>query len=185
MTDGAQREQLSALLDDEASDLEVRRVLRDMNAADLVTWGRWQLARDLMNGQRPGRVPDGFAAGVAAQLDSRQDSPSGWMARMGRMAVAASVAAATVVGWQYYSGPESVGGTPTVAASQESRLNAPVGETSLVSGGVASGDKAATQDSRHLDGMVLRHNDLSARHSGQGVTPYARLISMQARHGSR
>ena len=160
MTDGVQRELMSALLDDEASELEVRRVLRDLDA-------------------------DGFAAGVTEQLDNRQSTSPAWLARMGRVAVAASVAAATVVGWQYYGGSTESAAPAAVVASQETRLNAPVGETALVSGGNSGEDKASVEASRHLEGMVLRHNDMSARHSGQGVTPYARLISQQAQHGSR
>lgn len=184
MSDGVQRELMSALLDDEASEMEVRRVLRDLDAGDRAAWHRWQLARNIMKGQDVGRVPEGFAAGVTEQLGARQSTSPAWLARMGRVAVAASVAAATVVGWQYYGGsPESA--APAMAASQETRLNAPVGETALVSGGAGGEDKASVEASRHLEGMVLRHNDMSARHSGQGVTPYARLISQQAQHGSR
>lgn len=185
MSKGAQQEALSALLDDEASDLEVRRLLRDLDADDEAAWSRWQMARDLMAGHRVAPVPDGFAARLGAQLGSQASARPAWTANLSRMAVAASVAAATVVGWQYFGAAgDGAAGMPTLAASQESRLPGALGETALVSGGDARVQKADPQRARQLDGMVLRHNDLSARHSGQGVMPYARLVSLQARHGS-
>ena len=39
-------EALSAFLDGETSELETRRVLRDLDQADIATLGRWQLASD-------------------------------------------------------------------------------------------------------------------------------------------
>lgn len=190
MTKGTQREVLSALLDDEASDLEARRAVRDMDATDQATLSRWQLARDIITGHQAAPVPEGFAARVSAQLEPHR-STSPWLARMGRVAVAASVAAATVVGWQYYGAGSQSPAAPSMAEARDSRLNVPVASPALVAGGAAEQGKAdsagvASGDvGQRLDNMVLRHNDLSARHSGQGATPYARLISQQAGHGSR
>ena len=36
-----------------------------------------------------------------------------------------------------------------------------------------------------VNNMLLRHSDFAARHSGQGMMPFARLVSMDARHGAR
>ena len=43
-------EALSAFLDGETSELETRRVLRDLDQADIATLGRWQLASDTLRG---------------------------------------------------------------------------------------------------------------------------------------
>ena len=47
------RESLSALMDDEANELEVQRLLRKMAAADDLcqTWVRYHVARDALKGQ--------------------------------------------------------------------------------------------------------------------------------------
>ena len=44
-------ETLSAFLDGETSELETRRVMRDIDDSELDTLARWQLASDVMHGQ--------------------------------------------------------------------------------------------------------------------------------------
>jgi len=95
-------ETLSAFLDGETSELETRRVMRDIDNADLDALSRWQLARDVMHKQPSTSVPAGFNASLSAALAAEQ-APSrrpAWLGSVSRLAVAASVAAATVVGWQ-------------------------------------------------------------------------------------
>ena len=36
-----------------------------------------------------------------------------------------------------------------------------------------------------VNAMLLRHSEFTARHSSQGMMPYARLVSMDARNGAR
>ena len=92
-------ETLSAFLDGETSELETRRVMRDIDNADLDALSRWQLARDVMHKQSTMSVPAGFNASLSAALAAEQ-APSrrpAWLGSVSRLAVAASVAAATVV----------------------------------------------------------------------------------------
>jgi sigma-E factor negative regulatory protein RseA len=181
MTSEKEREALSALLDGEASELECRRILRDIGHEEKAGFSRWQLARDIMQGHESAPVSPDFAASVGSQLSPR-NRPA-WLAGASRMAVAASVAAATVVGWQFWNagagGPQSLESVAT--AAQESRLNRPVGETAMVAVGAPSRSGQPVAEQRRLKDMVLRHNDLTARHSNQGVTPYARLVSLEGR----
>ncbi|HEX5677078.1 MAG TPA: sigma-E factor negative regulatory protein [Alcanivorax sp.] len=203
---------LSAFLDGETNELETRRVLRDLDQADIATLGRWQLASDTLRGHASREVPPAFNARLSAALaaEAKPARRSGVMGGFARAAVAASVAAATVIGWQYWSVPAGTGATPTLAANDgvapagavpagaaaigatpmaaEQRLTRPFGETSLVAQSARQGERATgtvnTAQPR-VNAMMLRHSEFTARHSSQGMMPYARLVSMDARNGAR
>jgi sigma-E factor negative regulatory protein RseA len=173
-----QGEALSALLDNETSELETRRLLRDMSDADAARLARWQLARDVMQHHAVAAVPDDFSRRLAAAL--AQETPRrNWLLPVMRTAVAASVALATVVGWQYWDTSAS---QPAAVASSEHRPLRLIGESELVSQGFREQARPATlvQEQQRLDDMIVRHSDFAARHSGQGVVPYARVISLEA-----
>lgn len=184
-------EMLSAFLDGETSELETRRVMRDIDDTELETLSRWQLAQDVMHGQPSVAVPLDFNARLSAAL-AEEGAPAkrpAWLGGMARLAVAASVAAATVVGWQTWEG--NIGGAdtaaPALAAAQDSRLNRPFAEASLVSQsfGTSSAPVATVSASPRVNEMLLRHSDFAARNSGQGMMPFARLVSMDARSGAK
>ncbi|MEQ8261423.1 MAG: sigma-E factor negative regulatory protein [Alcanivorax sp.] len=204
-------EALSAFLDGETNELETRRVLRDLDQADIATLGRWQLASDTLRGHASAEVPPAFNARLSAALaaESKPARRSGVMGGFARVAVAASVAAATVIGWQYWSVPAGNGAmAPTMAANDgaaptaptgsatigatpvaaEQRLTRPFGETSLVAQSARQSERATgtvnTAQPR-VNAMLLRHSEFTARHSSQGMMPYARLVSMDARNGAR
>lgn len=123
------RESLSALMDDEADDLELGRILRAMDSgeADLgATWSRYQLVSALLKGS-PGSVGlrplelDLLAAEIEPMDDKSADvidqgmgshatgvRPDRGRARraLGSFAVAASITAVAVVGWQWQAGGE-------------------------------------------------------------------------------
>ena len=90
---------LSALMDDEASELELRRVLGSLNSdpALRARWRRQQLVRDLMR-ERRAVLPEIDVSGNVMKAISHQTS----MARnpLWSMAVAASVTIAVVLGGQ-------------------------------------------------------------------------------------
>lgn len=182
-------ETLSALVDGEADELECRRLLRDLDDEGAATWTRWHQARDLMHGHDSVAVPKDFAARVAGQLDShRYAGRPGWLAGAARMVVAASVAAATVVGWQFWNAGQLESGADQVASGtgQEMRVSGPVGEAALVAQGASTRQagmdrQARQQRQQRLNSLMIRHNDLTARHGQQGVMPYARLVSMEGK----
>lgn len=206
-------EALSAFLDGETSELETRRVLRDLDQADIATLGRWQLASDTLRGHASLEVPPAFNARLSAALasESKPARRAGMMGGFARVAVAASVAAATVIGWQYWSVPAGNGAAaPIMAANDgvapsgaaptgsaavgaaplavEQRLTRPFGETALVAQSARRSELATgtvnTAQPR-VNAMLLRHSEFTARHSSQGMVPYARLVSMDARNGAR
>ncbi len=168
---------LSALLDNEVSDLDARRLLRDMTDADAERLGRWQLARDVLQRHPVAAVPADFSARIAMALEQEQQRH--WVLPLARLAVAASVALATVVGWQYWDDSQ-LAGTSAVASSQRPVL---LEGHELVSGVIhpQAQPAALTQDRERMEDMLVRHSDFAARHGSQSVVPYARFISREAR----
>jgi sigma-E factor negative regulatory protein RseA len=173
----SQDELLSALLDNETSELESRRLLRDMTDEEAARLGRWQLARDVLQRHAVAPVPADFSARLSHVL-AEEKQPRQWALPLARVAVAASVALATVVGWQYWEAGSGAT-TATVAANQRPLL---LGERELVSQTLREQAKPATltREQERLDDMLVRHSDLAARHATQGVAPYARFISLEA-----
>lgn len=115
---GGAAESLSALFDDEAQDLEVRRLLREMENDFSATgddgegspagntlsdrWYRYQLARGAIHGEPLFDASD-FAGRVSAAIDAEPaltGSSGGWRRALGSFAVAASVTVAVVLGGQ-------------------------------------------------------------------------------------
>jgi len=110
-------ESLSALMDNEADDLELRRVLKELpeNPALLATWGRFHEAQSVIRNEemRPlshsacSRILDAIAAepaytgkaSIASRVNKGLDK-SRWWESAGRMAIAASVALVAFVGLQ-------------------------------------------------------------------------------------
>lgn len=217
-------EALSAFLDGETSEFETHRVLRDLGAEELGTLARWQLVCDVMHGQAVRVVPSSFNMRLSEALavEAKPGKRSGMIGGFARVAVAASVAAATVIGWQYWNeaGREglattsavavnatTVGGntvamespTSSPAANDAEALSAagsgqslirPFGQTSLVAQQLLPTQRepvrARTVSAPEPWGnsMLLRHSEFAAQHSGQGMMPYARLISLDAGSGA-
>jgi sigma-E factor negative regulatory protein RseA len=138
-------ESLSALMDNEASELELQRLLKALDADPEVktTWSRYQVASAGLKGKLPVMASSDFAARVSAAIDSEETystvtpaqpavatgnviaMPMRWWQQVGRAAVAASVAGALIVGVQQYQAvaPQSAeiaantpASTPLVAA---------------------------------------------------------------------
>ncbi|GAA5136227.1 sigma-E factor negative regulatory protein [Alloalcanivorax gelatiniphagus] len=201
-------EALSAFLDGETTEFETRRVLRDLDRDDLETLGRWQSVSDVLHGHAAMAAPTDFNARLSEALaaEAKPGRRAGVVHGFARVAVAASVAAVTVIGWQYWSGAADTGNAvPAVAmtgaandgvATQASlsapaatqRMTRPFGETSLVAQSAlrsAEPRTVASDQQPRVNAMLLRHSEFTARHSGQGMMPYARLVSMDARNGAR
>ena len=121
-------ESLSAVMDGEAEELELRRVLAAAGEDPEVRarWSRYQLARDVMHRQAVSprldlaaavsaaivaeAVPVQSAAATAAAPQARR----GW-AQLGRVAVAASVALAVLAGVRFYNGGQEAAMAPQLA----------------------------------------------------------------------
>jgi sigma-E factor negative regulatory protein RseA len=102
-------ESLSALMDDQAQEMELRRLLRDMDRcsdaceATQQSWYRQHLVRAALQGEPVTHAPEfcGERARGNRQRGAVQDAPAGsWRRSVSSFAVAASVAAVVVVGGQ-------------------------------------------------------------------------------------
>ncbi|MEM6483869.1 MAG: sigma-E factor negative regulatory protein [Pseudomonadota bacterium] len=113
-------EALSALMDDESSELELRRLLKSGDAdPDLKQqWFRYNLARAAMHDEDI-TFNTGFAAQVRAGIDAEPEHQLGqygqqksaeratWIQSLGSFAVAASVACVVVIGGQQLASLDS------------------------------------------------------------------------------
>lgn len=122
------QESLSALVDNEASELELRRLLKQSETDPEVkeTWGRYQLSSAVIRGEFPTQGFVDLSARISAAIDDEpahdcdipqitesSDKPRNrWWHAAGRFAVAASVAGAVVLGAQQY-GDQILTGNPT------------------------------------------------------------------------
>lgn len=125
MSREALHESLSAVMDNEADELELRRVLAASDDAELrAKWSRYQVARAAMH--KDLQVPSfDISAAVAAAIEAEeapvaapaaeaQAAPAGrWRKGIGRLAVAASVTFAVLAGVKVYNTTEMAG--PQVA----------------------------------------------------------------------
>jgi sigma-E factor negative regulatory protein RseA len=105
------KESLSALMDGQAGELEVRRVLKAVSENDELrnTWRRHQMAAAAMRRELPRQVVD-YSVAIQNAIEDEQ-SYGGQTAiqrlikPLGRFAVAASVAVVALVGIQQYNQP--------------------------------------------------------------------------------
>lgn len=122
------REQLSALLDEELTEFEVRQLLQRGTVAESAEQeygelARWQLVKDVLKGQPVAAVPAGFSAQIAQAISREAHEPKPqWWSGLAKAVVAASVAAATVtVGWEFWQTESGIMGAPVVASSEPAR----------------------------------------------------------------
>lgn len=147
-TEHSMGEALSALVDGEASELEVRRVIRaaESDPEILVRWQRLQVARAVMKGEHSDFRFD-VSASVRAAIDA--EPPLGsqgeaadakparvkrWGEGAGKVAVAASVAIAFVVGVQQLGPVSDPAAVQTADAALPATQTATAGLNSAPSG---------------------------------------------------
>jgi sigma-E factor negative regulatory protein RseA len=144
-------EVLSALMDNESSELELRRLLNDIPRHPELAhvWNRYNLARSVLQKEEVFTVSAGGTQRILAALaeetpysagkrSSGRVAPS-WLPVAGRLAIAASVALAVFVGLQsaldYGGSADLVAGTtdmaPAVAPEQSPHLTEVAAETTF------------------------------------------------------
>lgn len=181
-------ESLSALMDNQASELEIQRLLKALDADPELknTWSRYQVASAGLKKDLPVMASSNFAACVSAAIDAEETyshqapltsenvskqtaagnviaMPLRWWQQAGRVAVAASVAGALIVGVQQYQAvapqtAEFAANAPvtvpvatnneTKAANLPSGINAPALSARTVA--VQSGYESRPQENRRV-----------------------------------
>ena len=119
------RETLSALMDDEASELELHRAMRETGDDESfnATWSRYHLAASAMRKELPLDFVDSSAELRAAINMALISEPvpqraSQWPQSLGRVAIAASVAVLAIFGAQQYQVFEPSSSMPLVAQGE-------------------------------------------------------------------
>ncbi len=193
------RESLSAVMDGEANELELERVLSQIGDNEELrsTWSRYQYARDAVNGQAQSFAQLDVSAQVRQAISS--DSPGDVTSDAGTLrerilrplaslAVAASVTAMVVIGGQQLAqvgSGESVDVSPTVAASAPpvGLVNSLGATTVQASYGtqplpvlLPATRKAYEELARQRMGKYMQeHAEHAALNSPQGLIPFSRV----------
>ena len=186
-------ETLSAMMDDEAQDLELRRALRELESRpeDRQRWARYHMARAAMHGSAVHGNVDG-AASVMAALDaepqlSSQDA-GGWRRALGSFAVAASVAFVVLLGGQQISQlgtPDAqarVGALPVgvVNTTGAVPVQASYGTSALPA--LQPAERTAYRElaRQRLRRYSLEHAEHAALNTPAGMVPFARVPDVSA-----
>ena len=181
------RETLSAMMDDEADELAVRRLLSFSDQDEVRgQWQRWQQIHDLMHGT--GAAADSVSpaadvsAGVWQRLDggaptSEHNAISATSRQRWHWPAVAMIAMALVVGFGAGSGWQSAGEPELIAAPAPTEQNAAatvasVSEVSLQ----GLDDRQRQQIHRYL----LEHAQHNSVGAGRGSVGYARVVSADA-----
>lgn len=179
------RETLSAMMDDEADELSVRRLLSHHDQAHVRDqWQRWQQVRDLMHsGHTPADDVD-VSAGVRAALDGRSGGARYLVSAnhaspviRWRWPAVAMVAVALVVGFGAGAGWDSQEGSaasvaPEVAAQSlpdRAETTAPVREVAL--------QGLDEEQWKQMSQYLLEHAQHNSVGAGRGAVGYARVVS--------
>lgn len=198
MSREALHESLSAVMDNEADELELRRVLATDGDTEMrSTWSRYQVARAAMHKELIEPRLD-IASAVSAAL---ADEPAITVAKpqrfvwrnMGRIAVAASVTVAVLAGVRLYNQSEVAGPQIAQQAAQPSIAVPQTNQGPAVLAGYSEGAgapeaQAAAEGAsegwheKRLPAYVRQHAQQAAFGSGsEGALPYARAASMEER----
>ncbi len=198
MSREALQESLSAVMDNEADELEIRRVLSAIDDAETrATWSRYQVARAVMHKDLLDPKLDLAAAVSAALADEAAPAapkPRAWRS-LGRLAVAASVTVAVLAGVRLYNHDEVTGAQlaqqqpaqsgPSVPQAQGPAVlaNYTEGGEQPSTGPMANGvlqNQAGWQDQK-LPGYLRQHAQEAAVKGTDTALPYARAASLENR----
>ncbi|GHE21920.1 sigma-E factor negative regulatory protein [Halomonas urumqiensis] len=172
------RESLSALMDNEGDELELRRVLKSLeDAPDAAeSWRRYHLMRSLMRREPEVDVTTDLSAGIMARLSDEplpqgvtRDAPARRSLPFARSAgIAAAVSLMVITGVQFYSGglpgdASSVEQPGTASAPSQSQPS----PASLASSGAPDSSESVSRPS--LVDLPLFQSPLGVSGGGQGL----------------
>jgi sigma-E factor negative regulatory protein RseA len=195
------RESLSALMDDEANELEIQRLVTqiDNDPALRQTWRRYNLARQAMSEQSALTIVD-ISGRVRQEIDKEQSTGSAapglrqrLLRPLGSFAVAASVAATVVIGGQQIA---SLGGLDPHSSSAQSvaASASPVGLVNSLGATTVQasyGTRAvpvlqpATRTAyrelarQRMERYMQEHAEQAALNTPQGLIPFARVTEIR------
>lgn len=195
MSREALHESLSAVMDNEADELELRRMLAGDNPELRATWSRYQLARAAMHKEliEPRLdIASAVSAALADEAAPVKAQRNGWKG-LGRLAVAASVTVAVLAGVRLYNQNEVAGSQlaqqapqPSISVPQTSQGPAVLAgyseQTEAPAQATADGAPVERWHEERLPSYVRQHAQQAAFGNGsESALPYARAASMEER----
>ncbi len=181
------REQVSAMADDELSDLErpllLGRLQRDPELRACL--GRYQLIGEVMRGGTGAtatlgvadRVQRALAADVPMNIPAvkRGSRRVGWVRPVSGAAIAASVALVAVLSVSSLRNTETQP-VPTLAAGQPATGPDAAVVTRVSDAGAERWERLDPRIDQRLSGYLVNHNEYAASRGVQGVMPYVRIV---------
>lgn len=188
------REAISALMDGEAQDLEVRRIVASVDDDNVrATWSSYHRTRSVMQSETiefpqldiSSRVSAAIAAEMPLAKAAQSERGGGVWRSFGKLAVAASVAVVVVVGTTaYQAAQQSPGSAVEVAAIDANSASLPVVETAAPT--VASSRVfPVVNDTQQLTGNVAVSANFAATQNNlfdEGVEKQAKLERYLLQH---
>ncbi len=201
-------EQLSAIIDGEASELEVRRFCQQLETLEPAArqqlqqrWDRYHRISAGLQGQQAAAQASGhFAAGVAAKIADEPaasvpaiEAPRERLPRS-QIAIAASVALAVIVGFQQYhisnqtealrlaraEQPGQNAGLLAGASPAQPLDSSATALASLESSELDAADEAERAEAQaRLQEYLLEHANHAAQQNAQGIVPFARVANFE------
>ena len=199
------KESLSALMDDESSDLEARRILKelelgDTNQASMLRnkWRRYHIASAAIKGSSISNFD--YSESIAEAISFEKPLKKSLMPKMvnsaGRFAIAASVAVISILGVQGLNQDSSMDGEAAkFALIDESAVNNFTGpmnqipfsvrvpqEGSLSTVSAESGKQKQYSDKQtqaYILYILSKHSAESSDLSNNGILPYSRIEERQ------
>ncbi|MFI8483056.1 sigma-E factor negative regulatory protein [Pseudomonas sp. NPDC078700] len=194
MSREALQESLSAVMDNEADEMELRRVLSASNDAELRgKWSRYQIARAVMHKEllEP-RLDIASAVSAAIADEAMPQAPSNvtrgpWRA-VGRLAVAASVTVAVLAGVRLYNQDDLTGAELAQQAATQPSINHVQVQGPAMLAGFTTDDQGSsmipsskaepTWHEQRLPSYVRQHAQQLGTNVTEGALPYARAASL-------
>ncbi|MDY7218946.1 RseA family anti-sigma factor [Denitrificimonas sp. JX-1] len=188
------KQSLSALIDNEADELELRRVLNASHDPELrASWSRYHLARAVMHNENYSAQVD-LSANIMAAIDKEpilqasETKKARKISWLGRVAVAASVTLAVLGGVRFYN--QDILQQDIMLTQTEHRLPAmtPAASPVVLASHNASNTplpvaQAATgQESwyeRRLPSYLRQHAQQTSVNKSESGLPYARTASLE------
>ncbi|OCT24001.1 sigma-E factor negative regulatory protein [Pseudomonas putida] len=196
MSREALQESLSAVMDNEADELELRRVLNAVDDAETrATWSRYQVARAAMHKELLLPKLDIASAVSAALADEAVPvkAKRGPWRSIGRLAVAASVTVAVLAGVRLYNQDEINGAQLASQQPVQQSITVPQAQGPAVLAGYSESSEQPTGPmangvlqnqagwDQRLPGYLRQHAQESALKGTETALPYARAASLENR----
>jgi sigma-E factor negative regulatory protein RseA len=196
MSREALQESLSAVMDNEADELELRRVLGASDDAEMLAkWSRYQIARAVMHKELLEPRLD-IASAVSAALTDEAVPVANKVVRgpwraVGRLAVAASVTVAVLAGVRLYNQDEVMGAQMAQQAAQPVLTTPQMQGPAMLAGfsidgaqqaaAQAAGETSSGWHEQRLPAYLRQHAQQAAMNGNESALPYARAASLESR----